>query len=324
MPPRTPLSHPPADVVSAGRNSGIDLLRVVGVTAVVVGHAAAGHVVTQWIYPWHVPLFFFLSGYFWKRGRTVLAELRSRSQSLLVPYAFWLALGLSVLIAAGLITPGGILTVLRGGTGARGPFAAYWFVTALFFVCIVARLLERLPAWVAWTVAVAGTAATYIVPMADFPLALGQVFPGLLFFLFGTLARRLALPWWAAALLLAGCIIAIASLPLAAFDMKALRLGTPVVGVLLAVAIAWASTTLFGHVRATWATTAATAGIAVVLFHTLVLSGAAAIGLPTLVQVLAVLSISWAVSISLQWTPLSHIAVGVRRRRRTDGRTSRL
>src|SRR4051794_34034047 len=159
--------------LTSARNSGIDLLRVIGICAVVYGHVVATETTAQWVYSWHVPLFFFLSGYFWKRRRPFAAELRVRARSLLVPYAFWLVAGLIMLGAAGLLTPEGVLAIVRGGATAKGIFAAFWFVTALFWAIMLARLLSPLPLWVSWLVAIAGVAASYVLPLNALPLAIG-------------------------------------------------------------------------------------------------------------------------------------------------------
>lgn len=312
---------------AAARNSGIDLLRVIGICAVVYGHVVTTETTAQWIYSWHVPLFFFLSGYFWKRGRPLSAELRVRGRSLLLPYAFWLSTGLILLGAMGLLSLDGLLAILRGGATAKGIFAAFWFVTALFWAIMLARVLEPLPRAVAWGVAVAGVAASYVLPLAALPLALGQAFPGLLFLLFGALAARFRPAWWLGAALLTASTLALAFLPLAYLNLKSMSLGTPVVSLVLAVTISWGLTIVFSPVRAAWATLPASAGITVVLLHTFVLFFVAAHGLPWIVTLIIVLVVSWAVAIGLRYTALSPLACGVQRlrvsRRRSDAEIHR-
>lgn len=40
----------------------IDYAKAIGIFLVVVGHTYAGNALTNWIYSFHMPLFFFLSG----------------------------------------------------------------------------------------------------------------------------------------------------------------------------------------------------------------------------------------------------------------------
>ena len=68
------------------RLAGIDVLRVLGIIAVIVGH---GWGQVDWvraaIYSWHVPLFFVLTGYFWSSDRSMSDEARRRGDSLARP-----------------------------------------------------------------------------------------------------------------------------------------------------------------------------------------------------------------------------------------------
>lgn len=51
---------------TGSRLDGVDLVRLVGVTAIVAGHTWTTPGVAKWLFPWHVPLFFMACGYFWK------------------------------------------------------------------------------------------------------------------------------------------------------------------------------------------------------------------------------------------------------------------
>ncbi len=70
-------------LAETSRRRGLDLLRFIGIAAVVAGHVrgtsgAASLTVMVTIYSWHVPLFFVLSGYLFHTGRPLLIELRTR------------------------------------------------------------------------------------------------------------------------------------------------------------------------------------------------------------------------------------------------------
>ena len=75
------------------RNTGVDALRLVSIAAVVLGHSYLSTLeFTEYLEIWRMPLFFFLSGYFWTRGRPLLPDLRGRWTSLAVPYLLWAVL----------------------------------------------------------------------------------------------------------------------------------------------------------------------------------------------------------------------------------------
>src|SRR5699024_8038610 len=100
MPRRTPTAHG----VRTPRNVGIDLLRVISVAAVVVGHAWPFMPGEEYLQIWRMPLFFFLSGYFLSADRVFGRELRTRWRTLGVPYLVWLVV-LIVLVGAHHFSP---------------------------------------------------------------------------------------------------------------------------------------------------------------------------------------------------------------------------
>ena len=74
----------------------MDALRLVSIAAVVLGHAyLADLAFSRYLEIWRMPLFFFLTGWFWTRRRPVLPDVRARFRALMVPYLLW-----SVLMSA--------------------------------------------------------------------------------------------------------------------------------------------------------------------------------------------------------------------------------
>src|SRR5258706_4383959 len=113
--------------VAKARSAGIDVLRIVGVVAVVAGHVQSGNgVLHSMIFSWHVPLFFVLSGYLFSRDRTIAEELSHRLRSLAVPYVSWFAIIMLLLVGvqlhAGSLTLESDLETLYGGAHAPKPF----------------------------------------------------------------------------------------------------------------------------------------------------------------------------------------------------------
>lgn len=66
------------------RNIAFDIMKGIGILAVIIGHIESGSV--AFIYSFHMPLFFIVSGYFY-REKTVLASIRTDARHLLLPYA---------------------------------------------------------------------------------------------------------------------------------------------------------------------------------------------------------------------------------------------
>ena len=67
------------------RNSGADIARGIGIILVVIGHFYAGDWI-NYIFSFHMPLFFFLSGYLTNEEAPYLRFLGRRAKSSLIPY----------------------------------------------------------------------------------------------------------------------------------------------------------------------------------------------------------------------------------------------
>ncbi|MGY0004091.1 acyltransferase family protein [Micromonospora sp. I033] len=226
------------------RSAGVDLLRIVGIAAVVVGHVWTDPVTRAAVYPWHVPLFFVLTGYFWTPGRPLAGELRKRWRSLGLPYVVWFVLLFAALLAAeaatGEVAEGAFRNALYGGSAAVRPFSAFWFVSVLLLLALAYRAVERFPL-AAGVLALLGLAVAYLAPevVTAGPLGVFLVPACLVFVLAGRLLRRLRshLSAPVAAVLLAvgaGLVVTGLSAPL---DVKAGDFGTPGLSVVTAVLI---------------------------------------------------------------------------------------
>lgn len=81
------------------RNRYIDTIKAVGIFLVILGHHQT--IFTQYIYSFHMPLFFFLSGIFHKNYGSYRSFFEKKIKSLIIPYfffattlfLFWLVIG---------------------------------------------------------------------------------------------------------------------------------------------------------------------------------------------------------------------------------------
>lgn len=130
----------------------IDLLKGIGILFVVAGHSALSPSFVGYIFSFHMPLFFFLSGYLFSAGKypDFKSFLGKKARSLLVPY-FSFALVSMVLIflmnwfllGAGSDIPGMVgdtLVSTRNSIAYNNPL---WFLTALFCLESIYYLLRR-------------------------------------------------------------------------------------------------------------------------------------------------------------------------------------
>lgn len=311
------------------RSAGIDAVRVLGIAAVIFGHTFRGPLTHEFLYAWHVPLFFFLTGYLWTPGRTVRREFVTRGRTLGLPYLGWFAV-ISLLLVVdmarrGAVNPNVIVLPVLGGPNPGGTYGTFWFVSALFFAALLYRIVERLPRAGVWAVAVAGLACGYLFgpQLAALPLGVGAALPCLILLVVGSAARglepRTAHRAWVGAALVVVPLVVIAIVQPTPIDIKQGGYGTPVLGLALACAISFglilvAKSIRFPRVAGTAITELAVVGIAVVLLHPFVLYYARSFGLPTIGQLAATVLIPWGVALLLHLTPLSPVLIGAPRR----------
>jgi fucose 4-O-acetylase-like acetyltransferase len=121
----------------------IDVMKGIGIVAVVVGHIwGPAH---DYIFWFHIPLFFYISGYLYRPAKSSRAYLLKKARHLLVPYlSFLIVLSLPEYLNYAVSLwqgPSGellasilIVTAKRifGGRALTVWFAVFWFVTCLF------------------------------------------------------------------------------------------------------------------------------------------------------------------------------------------------
>ncbi len=125
-----------------GRLSFIDAMKLLGMTAIFIGHIPeAGHI-ADYVFYYHVPFFFFLSGCFSMNhtNQKFGKFLKEKIKSILIPYFFFLIISIAVQTFIGPLSISQILNGLKEGLlGMRyhvWPFQL-WFLPCLFMVMII-------------------------------------------------------------------------------------------------------------------------------------------------------------------------------------------
>lgn len=120
----------------------IDIWKGIGIIIVVTGHIVQAPL-KNYIFWFHMPLFFFLSGYLYRPNHNYYTFLKQKSLSFLVPYIIFLILltipeyfltylqakDSSIFLTLGKMT----LYKIAGGGYIYGWFDVFWFITCLFF-----------------------------------------------------------------------------------------------------------------------------------------------------------------------------------------------
>ena len=67
------------------RKEWIDILKGIGIILVAIGHIYSNQIVYNWLYSFHMPLFFLAAGWVYKE-KTILTDIKRRIQTIVVPY----------------------------------------------------------------------------------------------------------------------------------------------------------------------------------------------------------------------------------------------
>lgn len=165
----------------------IDVFKGLGILCVVVGHVVFP--LSRYIYWFHMPLFFCVSGYLYRPGAGWRGFVGKRVRRLIVPYLCYLALiGLPCYAVPGIGAHAGRELALRdfgkafvqltyGGRLLDSWCGVFWFVTALFFCQLLYHLLYTHWGLRGWRLAI-GVGVLYGLAVLD-----------------GTYLQHVPLPW---------------------------------------------------------------------------------------------------------------------------------
>lgn len=130
------------------RNVTIDIFKGVGIVLMVLGHM---HFDDQnfgrIVYAFHMPLFFLISGYLYKRPINLIDYLKRKAKRLLIPYVTftfaYLLLSFCLSRKASTILDG-LKSILVFPTQGMPMESALWFLPAMFLCCVMYALLEKI------------------------------------------------------------------------------------------------------------------------------------------------------------------------------------
>ncbi len=154
FPSMTEMTEPDNNklIVPKERDASLDFAKGLLIVLVVLGHAPGFHQ-SFFIYWFHMPAFFFISGLLWRGNELKLLPLLLKLKKILIPY-FCFGLLLSIYtflqtshalnIWATSYLYDTIVHFLSGGRFAKGIFGFFWFVNVLLIINILMFFLTRL------------------------------------------------------------------------------------------------------------------------------------------------------------------------------------
>lgn len=189
---------------NSSRVEYMDLFRAMGILCMVMGHIGFGDIFDKWIHAFHMPMFFFASGFFYKRRAVSIAEYaKKKARSLLVPYVFFGGFHYLVYLrSTRSLTP--LFNLVWTNTLDLPIAGALWFLTALFFTDMLYFILDRCNRkWLIVPLVLVGSLADQHLP-SPLPWSLSPAFVGLGLYWVGNFVKRredkfvplLNMSWW--------------------------------------------------------------------------------------------------------------------------------
>ena len=127
----------------------IDIFRGLGIIMMIMGHIGFGDVFDYFIHAFHMPMFFFVSGFFFTSKPSdkvkTIDYIKGKCKALLVPYCFF---GIFHFIIFCMMQRTGeewetLVHLLFINTTGLPIAGALWFLTAIFFTNVIYFLLDR-------------------------------------------------------------------------------------------------------------------------------------------------------------------------------------
>ena len=128
------------------RYNFLDIAKGIGILFVVIGHTGIPLLLSKWIWSFHMPLFFFISGILFDKSRypNLLLLLKRRIRTLIIPYLFFtiFVFSLAVIIKSSLIDTS-YSQLYLGWDSIALWFLPILFLTEIFFYITIHFLRYR-------------------------------------------------------------------------------------------------------------------------------------------------------------------------------------
>ena len=172
-----------------------DVLRGIGIVLMIMGHVSFGAAFSKYIHAFHMPLFFFVSGYFHKGEKYVksIDYIIQKAKTLLIPYTVFVCI-CQVLhyIYTGTYSSAYLFVSYFSSNHNRIDVAgAYWFLLCLFSAEIIFYFIQKLifSEWTKLVVIVSVTLIGNFTPI-KFPLCLDSAMSCMFIMYLGCLMRK--------------------------------------------------------------------------------------------------------------------------------------
>lgn len=121
-----------------------DIAKGIGVILVILGHTSQlSNIAIEWIFSFHMPLFFWISGYFYKDAESIASYAKKKFTTLIWPYFLYSIIFLIINCFVVREDRNLIINEILGGLSGQGTDGILWFFPALFWTEIIFFLLKK-------------------------------------------------------------------------------------------------------------------------------------------------------------------------------------
>ncbi len=136
------------EIVKIKRDTSFDILRGLGIILMVMGHVGFGDYFNHYIYAFHMPLFFFVSGYFYRKNKydNYFKYLLHDLKTLIVPYVvfFLICQPLHYIWTGHFDIKYAILSFFTSNHNRIDVAGGYWFLLCLFTAKQIFYFLQKI------------------------------------------------------------------------------------------------------------------------------------------------------------------------------------
>lgn len=132
-----------------GRIEYIDFIKGVGIILVLIGHLPINDTLHMQIYSFHMPLFFFCSGLFFK-PKSIIGGVKKDFKTIFIPYVFFASILIMTLIGIGCATHNNLrdaicqLKINPLDSDCYPLYHTIWFLICMFFVKELCNIFTNL------------------------------------------------------------------------------------------------------------------------------------------------------------------------------------
>lgn len=167
----------------------VDLLKTVGILFMILGHVQFGDYFDVYVHSFHMPLFFFISGFLFNLDRNKVGSVYAgkKIKSLLMPYLLWGAL---YEVIGYIMNIGQLKSFIFNNIYEVPIGGAIWFLTALFFTELIGYVLIKFTkSYIGFAISIF---LVIVIRFAGFnlPLSIDSALVGTIFYLVGYYCRE--------------------------------------------------------------------------------------------------------------------------------------